>query len=1226
MELTLSRQMRTQVAVACDNKPSHVVDLDTLIPDTEKGPPQSLQDPVTFGKAVYQALFPDGTPARRALNNSPESILLVATDSDLDAVPWEYVYGPEGFLVFEYPFVRGLPAEERIEPPVVDSNLHVVAIPSNPLDSEVPPLNIEGEWLRLKEIIEGIPYAITLERTRPPTIEQVRTLLANQRHRVLHFMGHGGQQESGAVLCFEKENGELDRVTAKQFAVRVRGTVFLTTLNACVSAAPGETAFSNLAWALVRQKTPYALGMRLSIDDEDTRAFSRTFYSDLARGSSVEEALLQARLTLAASPRPWVIGVPVLYTALTRPAAGFTSISGTPTVQEHQPPLEVSALPRAEGAFQGRIDELRRLGSDLTSDSRPRLITIHGGGGQGKTALAREAVERFAHAWPGGVWAASLENLPSRERFVGDLARFLGITTQDIPDPNDVERQVLARLAHYRTLIVLDNAETLVEAAQAKEGQAIQLARLIQQLAGPSVSLLATSRVQLQWSGEVSLELGGLLPEQGAALFRQSAPQRVGEIEPKLAEQLSQKVDGHPLSLRLLGGAFNTSAISLSAFIEVCESRLQEAENKYVAVEHRHRTLYACIETSVRYFDANLRAFLSGLWVFHAPFLAQTAVAIFDPEAEDSEEIPSRIRDDLHTLWLRGLLEHRTMTVRDGSLTFYYLLPTTRPYVEQLLEQAYERESLLARFGIAYFRLTSWLYQNMNSSTIAIAAAQEAREDLDRGVEYITGLEQGYYLLRWGSIVYRLGDPRSGLKFCERALEIAQGKDKSLESRALHDMAAGYWAIGQPQKALELYQQALSIMQEIDNREGEAAILNNMALVYRANGQLQKALELYQQTLPIMREVDNREGEAATLNNIALVHQTMGKLQEAFRLYQQAVPILREVGNRVGEAATLNNMAAVYTAEKKFQDALQLYEQILPIRREMRNKMGEATTLNDIGLVYQYMEQPQKALQHFEQALAIRREVGDRAGEATSLLNIGAHYGIKQPQEALQFYLQALPIMREVSNRAGEATTLHHLASVYNALGQPQEALRLYEQALTIRREINDREGEATTLQRIAEVFHAISQLQQALRHFEQALPIMQEVSDRAGEAATLNGMAVVYEALGQPQEALQLYQQALPIMREVDNRAGEAGILHNIGSLYQTTGHLQKALELLQQALTIKRELKDRESEATTLNSLAMVYNIRGEPQEALRLYQKRSLCCRRWVTELARLLPSTI
>ena len=203
MEVTLTRQAGTQVAVTCDSQFSHTFDLLTLVPDNEKGPPHPLADPVAYGQALYAALFPPETPARRALESTPERLLLVTTDNDLDAVPWEYAYGPDGFLVLECHFVRGLPADQRINPPVLDSGLHIVAVPSNPLSHEVEPLNIDGEWMRLKEIIQELPYAITLERTRPPTLERTRHLVANQKHRIVHFMGHGGQDEKeGAILCF----------------------------------------------------------------------------------------------------------------------------------------------------------------------------------------------------------------------------------------------------------------------------------------------------------------------------------------------------------------------------------------------------------------------------------------------------------------------------------------------------------------------------------------------------------------------------------------------------------------------------------------------------------------------------------------------------------------------------------------------------------------------------------------------------------------------------------------------------------------------------------------------------------------------------------------------------------------------------------------------------------------------------------------------------------------
>jgi hypothetical protein len=163
MELTLARQTGTQVLVNCDGQPSHTFDLLTLVPG-EKGPPQPLDDPVAYGKAVYQALFPPETAARRELDVMPERILLVTTDDTIDAIPWEYAYGlfgaddVENFLVLACHFVRGLLADQRIEPPKLDGGLHIVAIPSNPLEKELPPLDIDAEWMSLKRIINEVPY------------------------------------------------------------------------------------------------------------------------------------------------------------------------------------------------------------------------------------------------------------------------------------------------------------------------------------------------------------------------------------------------------------------------------------------------------------------------------------------------------------------------------------------------------------------------------------------------------------------------------------------------------------------------------------------------------------------------------------------------------------------------------------------------------------------------------------------------------------------------------------------------------------------------------------------------------------------------------------------------------------------------------------------------------------------------------------------------------------
>jgi tetratricopeptide (TPR) repeat protein len=80
--------------------------------------------------------------------------------------------------------------------------------------------------------------------------------------------------------------------------------------------------------------------------------------------------------------------------------------------------------------------------------------------------------------------------------------------------------------------------------------------------------------------------------------------------------------------------------------------------------------------------------------------------------------------------------------------------------------------------------------------------------------------------------------------------------------------------------------------------------LNNIGAVYDGLGELGRALDCYEQALSIAREVGDRAGEAATLNNLGAVYDGLRDPGRALDCYEQALPITRGVGDRAGEAAT----------------------------------------------------------------------------------------------------------------------------------------------------------------------------------------------------------------------------------------------------------------------------------------------------------------------------------
>ncbi len=179
------------------------------------------------------------------------------------------------------------------------------------------------------------------------------------------------------------------------------------------------------------------------------------------------------------------------------PGEGLLAIEQALLVQD--PSLWASASSPAVGPIRppilvGRhadVDEVRRL---LECN---RMVTIHGLGGVGKSALARAVA---ASGTGRAVVVAHLDGLADGDDVWVAVASASGIAGAE--DPGALPAAVAGRLGAHGTLLVLDGAE-------AGAGTVAELADMLLVLA-PTVKLLVTSRIPLGATGEVRYPLDGL--------------------------------------------------------------------------------------------------------------------------------------------------------------------------------------------------------------------------------------------------------------------------------------------------------------------------------------------------------------------------------------------------------------------------------------------------------------------------------------------------------------------------------------------------------------------------------------------------------------------------------------------------------------------------------------------------------------------------------------------
>ena len=262
--------------------------------------------------------------------------------------------------------------------------------------------------------------------------------------------------------------------------------------------------------------------------------------------------------------------------------------------------------------------------------------------------------------------------------------------------------------------------------------------------------------------------------------------------------------------------------------------------------------------------------------------------------------------------------------------------------------------------------------------------------------------------------------------------------DRSGEARTLVNVGSVYLLVGEKQKALDYYNQALPIMRAIGDGSGEAATLNNIGNAYDSLGKKQKALDYYNQSLPITRAVGNRSGEAITLGSIAVLNLSIGQLLEARSHVEEALAIVESLRGKISSddlrTSYFSSQIGYYVL---YVDILMQLHRLHPAEGYDRlafeaSEKGKARSLLDLlneAEAHIYRGADPKLL---EREATIRQQLDTQAQLKTKLLN-----GLHPPQQLSELEQR----LRELTTQYEQVESeIRQKSPQYAALTQPHPA------------------------------------------------------------------------------------------------------------------------------------------------------------------------------------------
>lgn len=259
-----------------------------------------------------------------------------------------------------------------------------------------------------------------------------------------------------------------------------------------------------------------------------------------------------------------------------------------------------------------------------------------------------------------------------------------------------------------------------------------------------------------------------------------------------------------------------------------------------------------------------------------------------------------------------------------------------------------------------------------------------------------------------------------------------------------------YYMMGNYPKALEEYQNALKVAEDIDNKKSQGDILNNIGNIQDELRNYPLALNYLEQSLAIREEIGDERYINSTRENIATVYSKMGNYQKAFDYYLEVLSFKESNEDESGMSITLMNIGYVNEKLGKFQSALVYYTRSLELLYKLDDNQNIAVCLNNIGDIYYALGKYNQAIDSSRKSLEIAKKLNSKTSIKSSAYSLTKSYVERQNYKEAYFNHVLYSQVKDSLFNEESAKILQEMETKYQTEKKQQE---IEKQQLTIEKQ-----------------------------------------------------------------------------------------------------------------------------------------------------------------------------
>ena len=338
-------------------------------------------------------------------------------------------------------------------------------------------------------------------------------------------------------------------------------------------------------------------------------------------------------------------------------------------------------------------------------------------------------------------------------------------------------------------------------------------------------------------------------------------------------------------------------------------------------------------------------------------------------------------------------------------------------------------------------------------------SAQDKADSLRTALDKFEEKDTAYVmtLLRLTERV-RFQDTKLATTYAQQAVDDARllTEPKTL-SKSLNSLGICYGMQNLYPEAIQAFQEAIQVAQEVDFMLQIAESNNNLALVYKRIGDYATSLRFQLRAETLYDSLNYQIGIARASNNLGSLFKRQGELDQAESYYQKAVNAYVRLDHLKGKVSAQLNLGILYSEKEEYEKSQVLLDSVLALCNQhqlLTEKVEAMTGLGElvVKIAEKSSERPYtlnsaygQAQSYFTSALAEAKRLGMHESRSANLSNL-ARLAVKRRDydESEQLAQQVAFLADSINTPSMQSGAEELLAYVYQQAGQWQSAFDHY--------------------------------------------------------------------------------------------------------------------------------------------------------------------------------------